>query len=40
MATKKIEILENMEKMDPLLQRAETFINKYSEYRDSNRKKQ
>jgi len=35
-----IEILENMEKMDPLLQRAETFINKYSEYRDSNRKKQ
>ena len=33
-----IEILENMEKMDPLLKKAETFINKYSEYRDSNRK--
>ena len=34
-----IEILENMEKMDPLLEKAESFINKYSEYRDSNRKK-
>lgn len=34
-----MEILENMEKMDPLLEKAETFINKYSEYRDSNRSK-
>ena len=34
-----MEILENMEKMDPLLEKAETFINKYSEYRDSNRGK-
>ena len=31
------EILENLEKMDPLLEKAESFINKYSEYRDSNR---
>jgi len=32
------EILDNLEKMDPLLEKAESFINKYSEYRDSNRR--